>query len=227
MPKLLTALTPEAGGSLPSSGGDAAAVILKPRLYANPTVHRLGSRWNRRGGSSGSYAATTQVKAVPIDVVGLDIVGVTMHVQGGLSGTVYFEAGIYDSDEQGMPRNLLAKEDFQLTSGGGKNFTFTTPILASAHNGRLWLAYAINYGSGGGVQLSNCIPTGIASLEVGSFDAAQDLNFEVAAQSVISANAIGGTLGTAGRPWPAAFGAYGIAASEQFPNMAVRVRRPA
>jgi hypothetical protein len=64
-------------------------------------------------------------------------------------------------------------------------------------------------------------------LEVGSFDAAQDLNFEVAAQSVISANAIGGTLGTAGRPWPAVFGAYGIAASEQFPNMAVRVRRPA
>ncbi|MDX2334627.1 hypothetical protein [Brevundimonas vesicularis] len=228
MPKLLSALTTEAGGSLPSSAGDAAAVMLKPRLYANPTVQRLGSRWNRRGSGSGGYSSGSLVKAVPIDVVGLDILGVTIHVQGSLVGTVYFEAGIYDSDANGLPRNLLTKDDFQITSGGGKNFEFTTPVLASSgHNGRLWMGYAMNFASGAGVQLSHSVPTGLAALEVGTFDAGESLSLDLAGASLTSANSITGTLGSLGRTWPASFGTYGISPHEQFPNYAVRVRKPA
>lgn len=227
MPKLLSALTTEAGGSLPSAGGDAAAVMLKPRLYPNPVVHRLGSRWHRRGSGSGGYQSASQVKAVPIDVVGLDILGVTIHVQGSLVGTVYFEAGIYDSDADGLPRNLLIKEDIQITGGGGRNYAFATPLAAAGHNGRLWLGYALNFASGSGVQLSHGVPTGLAALEVGSFDGSQDLNSDLASNSLISSNNISGTLGNPGRAWPASFGTYGISPHEQFPNYAVRVRRPA
>lgn len=216
------------------SGGsvaDPSIIVTKHRVKPYPQVHRMGSRWYRRGVGSGSYASESIVRAVPLDVSGLDILGFVFGVQGSLTGTGNFvEVGIYDSDPTtGMPRNLLAQAVGQVTGGGNMTINLATPLLASAHNGRLWMGYAYTAASGSSVQFNHAIPTGVAGTEIGYLEGInfEGINSEIANNHIISANTITGTAGTNARVWPSTFGDWTISGGQQFPNMNVRVRRPA
>lgn len=198
----------------------------KPALWPSPQEHQLTSPWKRHGNGSGGAAQTGQALwAVPIDCPGLDIVGVGVTVQGGVSTTnpPFINLGVYDSKEDGTPGSFLISVGFSPTGGNNWHLTFPSVVPAAAHRDRVWLAYVLN----GDTQMAWSENTGVAGIEFPSFGGSM-LNHSASVGDIIqSINPMGGNVKSINPVWPAEFGMWGIVLNNPFPNMALRVRKPA
>ena len=214
------------GSVVESSGGGsvpAGMLVIKPMIPAGGDIRRFPSYWRATGAGSSAYNHLNNMHAVPVWIPGMNIVGYTIHVQGGVASGPIIEVGIYDSNENGEPNNLLIQHNFVATTGGASNQTFATPIPASAHTGKVWLAYAINLGAGATIQFSHSVNSGLGPVEMGMTPNGT-INNTAAGGFIISTEALTGTAGTE-RVWPSTFGAYDLNNVANFPNLVLRVNR--
>lgn len=193
-------------------------------LQPYPAVHLGMSHWKRHASGSGNYGQTTTPAAVAItNVMGLDLVGAVIHVQGSLNTTTppVIELGVYSAGADGAPDQLLAMKATQPASGGQMQVAFDTPILAASHGNTVYLAYAL-YST---LQLTSSENSGQFTNDF-PYPSNNILNSTTSnGDHLVSVNTITGTGLT--RVWPTSWGAAGVNVGNVFPNVGLRFRKPA
>lgn len=187
-------------------------------FWASTGTFWIPSYWQAASATSQSFAQSTYIVAAPYDCDGLDIAGIGIHVQGGISGTPIIYFGIYDSDPiTGAPTNLLAETSLTITSVGTQALSLVIP--KENHNGRVWIAWYLKLTSSS-VQFSICNAGYLAGLDF-------ILPTSIAGATNLSPKClVSATAWSASNTMPTTFGTYGFGMSVVCPNISLRVSPP-
>jgi len=198
---------------------------IKPYVRPYPSIDRHQSHWSAwSNGSATTEGHGDRVKVRPLYCEGYDIVSLFMGIQGSITAGAIIEMGIYDSNSNGLPGQLLVKVQTPVVNTNSGAVDLATPILHNQHSDKVWLGFSLNIPSGG-FQWQTTGVSHMASAEIG-VDLGQPLNTGSPPGVLMTqAGAITGAAGTE-RTWPSTYPSEFFRNSGAFPLLAAGLRRP-